>query len=76
MSKYSSLEALAESSSLVEQSYACDLMASALKEAAELGRFCIIYFSQDDYDIVDLTNATAYEYNPATDILINPPNYD
>jgi len=75
MSKYTSLEALAESSSLVEQSYACDLLASALKEAAELGRFCIIYFlSQDEYQIVDLTGKIAYEYDPATDILVYPPH--
>ena len=73
MVKYTSLEALAESSALVEQSHACDLLASALKEAAEIGRFCIIYFSQDEYRIEDLTDATAYEYDPATDILVNPP---
>ena len=73
MAKYTSLEALAESSALVEQSHACDLLASALKEAAELGRFCIIYFSQDEYEIEDLTDATAYEYDPSTDILVYPP---
>lgn len=69
--KYSNKEAMYEATKLVEQSYACDLMAQALQEAAGLGRPCIVYMYEHDYEIRDISEATGFEYNPATDILVN-----
>lgn len=69
--KLSNKEALYAATELVEQSYACDLKAQALQEAVDLGRPCVVYIYDHDYEIRDLTDATGFEYNPSTDILVN-----
>ena len=69
--KLTNKEALYEATELVEQSYACDLRAQALQEAAGYGRPCIVYIYDDDYEIRDLTDVTGFEYDPSTDILVN-----
>lgn len=69
--KYTNKEAMYEATRLVKQSYECDLMAQALEEAAGTGRPCVVYIFDNDYEIRDLTDATGFEYNPSTDILVN-----
>ena len=48
-----------------------ELRALALEEVQLMdGLQFVIYFSDHDYEIVCIDDATAFEYNPMTDILI------
>ena len=48
-----------------------ELRALALEEVQTMdGLQFVIYFSDHDYEIVCIDDATAFEYNPMTDILI------
>lgn len=72
MSVITPVDAFHESKYLVEQSLACDLRAEALNYAASLGCECIIYFYDDDFEVIELEGKTGFDYNPATDIWIKP----